>query len=63
MSIINYWKQFETTGKVEDYLSYASNREVVSGTVTAGTDAEEGVKPYAGVCMGDGNCIKTDSCR
>ena len=24
MQILNYWKQFEHTGRVEDYLSYVS---------------------------------------
>lgn len=63
MSIVNYWKQFENTGKVEDYLAYASNREEASETVGASTDAWEGARPYAGICVGDGNCFETDSCR
>lgn len=27
MKEINYWKQFESTGSVEDYLNYRSNRK------------------------------------
>ncbi len=68
MSGINYWKQFEHTGKIEDYLSYSSfmNAENKNGIDRTGKDnraATAGVNPYAGIHMGNGNNIETDAYR
>ncbi len=61
MQTLNYWKQFEHTGKVEDYLSYVAKEplETPEKTVTS----ETGVNPYAGIHMGNGNDIKADAYR
>ncbi|MBR1931173.1 MAG: hypothetical protein IJ833_06830 [Lachnospiraceae bacterium] len=69
MPIQNYWKQFEHTGKVEDYLSYrsqtrkseeASDADAVASWEMAG---KSGGNPYAGIPMGDRNHIETDPYR
>ena len=51
----NSWNQFLTTGKVEDYLSYASGRSQKTDWV--------GDSPHAGVYTGNRNHIETDACR
>uniref|UniRef100_UPI004056AF8E hypothetical protein n=1 Tax=Acetatifactor sp. TaxID=1872090 RepID=UPI004056AF8E len=77
MQISNYWKQFEHTGRVEDYLSYVAEdtfvplKSIASSEIPAGTrilgevpaDDETGVNPYAGIHMGNGNDFKTDAYR
>jgi len=69
MQTINYWKQFEHTGKVEDYLSYVSGKEdTFSQTVKEDKDPKgqqqgTGVNPYAGIHICDGNGIETDAYR
>ena len=62
MEMANYWKQFENTGKVEDYLSYKAvlpkeANERVDGQDAAnrhvdrmsGKDRQQGAGPYAGI--------------
>lgn len=70
MQTLNYWKQFESTGKIEDYLSYKSGYNAACGSATGKGEAlgqrnensgQQGAKPYAGVYMGNGNDIKADS--
>ena len=67
MQTLNYWKQFEHTGRVEDYLSYVSDNEVVrriAGACEAGDGQEKaGVNPYAGIHMCDRNDIEADAYR
>jgi len=72
MQTLNYWKQFENTGKIEDYLSYKNSYNAVCGSATGeGAGAEgrnenlgqQGARPYAGVRMGNGNDIEADSFR
>lgn len=69
MQTINYWKQFEHTGKVEDYLSYVSGGEYSSSQGIKEDKAPEGqqqvtgVNPYAGIHIRDGNGIETDAYR
>lgn len=66
METLNYWEQFEHTGKVEDYLSYVSEISVSEGTAAIekrGETDKAGVNPYAGIHMGNRNDIKTDACR
>lgn len=69
MQTINYWKQFEHTGKVEDYLSYVSGREYTSSQITKEDNGPEGqrqgtgVNPYAGIHIRDGNRVETDAYR
>lgn len=69
MQTINYWKQFEHTGKVEDYLSYVSGKEGAFSRTTREDNAPRGqqqgtgVNPYAGIHIRDGNGIETDAYR
>ncbi|MCM1325384.1 MAG: hypothetical protein NC094_02040 [Bacteroidales bacterium] len=58
MQNINYWQQFEHTGKIEDYLNYKNCRR------EPGYFVEEKMSernPYAGVRMCDGNDIEADA--
>lgn len=43
MRVINYWEQFVSTGKIDDYLAY---RQEMSDTDRP--DEDEGAGPYAG---------------
>lgn len=61
MQTLNYWKQFEHTGRVEDYLSYVAKENVASSEKTGAS--ETGVNPYAGIHMGNRNDIETDAYR
>lgn len=65
MQNINYWKQFENTGKIEDYLSYKSCRRepgyFVGDKGNQSMDAREDENPYAGVRMCDRNDTKADA--
>ena len=66
MQNLNYWMQFETTGKVEDYLSYCScTMQGIDRGKNVAIDEEQqnGVIPYAGIPMGNRNGIKTDAYR
>ncbi|MCM1112496.1 MAG: hypothetical protein NC399_04515 [Muribaculum sp.] len=40
METSNYWKQFESTGKIEDYLSYRANDSQQSGEGLAGCKSD-----------------------
>lgn len=61
----NYWKQFMTSGRVQDYLTYA--REEGQNKVTLEKDdviqRTKGEYPYAGFYCSDGNGIEPNSCR
>ena len=65
---MDYWRRFENTGSVEDYLSYrmqkGSTDRFENTFVPGGAHAvdEAGGKPYAGIPVGDRNDLKTDSC-
>lgn len=66
MDTLNYWKQFEHTGRVEDYLSYVSGMsgsEGITAMETRDETGKAGANPYAGIHMGNRNDIKTDACR
>ncbi len=69
MQDLNYWKQFESTGKIEDYLSYCScvGRDVGNkGSETASKEdkmRQTGEKPYAGIRMCNRNDIETNAYR
>lgn len=49
MRTINYWEQFLSTGKIEDYLAYREERKV-----TGRQNEDEGAGPYAGT----GQCYR-----
>lgn len=59
MQTLNYWKQFETTGKIEDYLTYKTKDSQGPREVTGCKSDYEG--DYAGIHTGDGNDFKTVS--
>ncbi|MBQ2802807.1 MAG: hypothetical protein IJF07_02795 [Lachnospiraceae bacterium] len=72
MPIINYWKQFESTGKVEDYLAYCKNssyekdfskEELLQCSVEKQEAEKAGVNPYAGIRMCDRNSVEADAYR
>ena len=66
MMNLNYWKQFESTGKVEDYLFYrtcSSGELKVHDPVKTEDTGQLGVNPYAGICTCNRNCIETDAYR
>lgn len=52
-----YWKQFENSGRIEDYLSFVSStrQEVPGGRGTVKEDE------HAGIYLGDRNRIETVS--
>lgn len=61
MNAESYWKQFISSGKIEDYLTYSriSREEETAGRQTK----QEGVSPYAGSSDGNGNHLKPDAYR
>ena len=59
MQTLNYWKQFESTGKIEDYLSYKASDSQRPRTVAGCKSDYEGY--HAGVYTGDGNGFETVS--
>ncbi len=70
MQSLNYWKQFESTGKIEDYLSYKSGCDTAYNSVIGNSAAygwgnensgQQGAKPYAGVRMCNRNDTEADS--
>lgn len=67
MHSINYWKQFENTGKIEDYLNYKSYRKepgyFVGEQKSERYVEESGVNPYAGIRMCDRNDIEAGTHR
>ncbi len=70
METLNYWKQFEHTGRVEDYLSYVSGANDLKqispedgGVAQKDMQEQAGVNPYAGIHMGNRDDIKTDAYR
>ncbi len=67
MQNLNYWKQFESTGKIEDYLSYcacvAQETDREKNDAAAKRREQSGVNPYAGYSMCDRNSIETNAYR
>ena len=53
---LKYWKQFETSGKIEDYLAFVSS----VGQEAERVEQAEG-NGHAGVYMGDRDHIETDT--
>ncbi len=52
---LTYWKRFEQSGKIEDYLSFVSN-----GKKTEETEEHPAKEDgYAGVYMGNGDHTET----
>lgn len=52
MRAINYWEQFLSTGKIDDYLAYREKKE--NGLRTDGSKKDEG----AGKGAGTGQCYR-----
>ena len=72
MQTLNYWKQFENTGKIEDYLSYKRSCDTAYGGTLADRgegaggneiSGRQGAMPYAGIHMCNRNDIEADSYR
>ena len=54
---LKYWKQFETSGKIADYLAFVNSAK--QGAERGEQTKESG---HAGVYMGDGNHTETGAC-
>ena len=52
-----YWKQFESSGKVEDYLSFVSHERDLNADNASVVEQGEHARTY----LRDGNDIKTDT--
>lgn len=64
MQNINYWKQFENTGKIEDYLNYRSHTaEPGENVADRQTEGASLTNPYAGIRMCDRNDTETGTYR
>ncbi len=73
MQTLNYWKQFENTGRIEDYLSYKADDSQRAGDAAAGCKSDyqesfrnfpagEGMDAgYAGIHTSDRNDFKAVS--
>lgn len=61
MQSINYWKQFESTGKIQDYLTYSSCRSEAGDE--AGREEKTEKSHYAGIGDCDRNRLKADARR
>ena len=66
MQNLNYWKQFESTGKIEDYLSYrccfSDGEEQQPETVAQATE-QLGENSYAGIHKCNRNDIEANAYR
>ncbi len=60
MQTLNYWKQFEKSGKIEDYLTYVKNQE--EGNAPASRE-QTGENPYAGIRNSNGNHTEANAYR
>ncbi|MBR6627463.1 MAG: hypothetical protein IKL04_05770 [Lachnospiraceae bacterium] len=58
MQTSNYWKQFEKTGRIADYLAYVQKQEDRQDS-----GVQSGEYPNAGICERDRNHIETDAYR
>lgn len=58
MRAANYWEQFLSTGKIDDYLAYRMYKEEALGALEPldGADRDEGVSEGAGT----GQCYRDD---
>ena len=66
MDTESYWKQFESSGKVEDYLSYSRVRgsdPAQDAGERRKQEMQKGEMPYAGSDYGNRNGIKSDAYR
>jgi hypothetical protein len=63
MQTLNYWKQFESTGKIQDYLSYKAydSRQPEETVAGCKSDYCRQVESYAGIHTGDGDDFKAVS--
>ena len=64
MQSINYWQQFESTGKIADYLNYKSHSTQPGEQAVFGErEGEAESNPYAGIRMCDRNGIEAGTYR
>lgn len=61
MQTWNYWKQFECTGKIEDYLSYKVMDSQRSEEIAGCKSDYRGMESNAGDTTGHGNDFETIS--
>ena len=60
MQTLNYWEQFEKSGRIEDYLNYIQQHGEQKSTACC---KQTGDYPYAGVRECNRNHIETDAYR
>lgn len=60
MQTLNYWEQFEKSGRIEDYLNYVQRQD--EQMHTSGCE-QTGEYPYAGIRERNRNHIETDAYR
>ncbi len=71
MQNLNYWKQFENTGKIEDYLNYrccfsdgeGQQRNPVTEDTVIKDGGKVGENSYAGIHMCNRNDIEANAYR
>lgn len=64
MQTTNYWKQFESTGKIQDYLTYRTHDNLSdAGDGKRAAERKSQENPYAGIHMCDRNDIEADTFR
>ena len=62
MQDVNYWKQFENTGRIEDYLSYCRNSTPALKEQQKRKE-QTGVNSHAGIHQCNRNNIEADAYR
>lgn len=63
MQTANYWQQFESTGRVEDYLSYRGRSAEDLRKLPEHKQTQTGESPHAGIYKCNGNRTETDAFR
>jgi hypothetical protein len=54
------WKQFESTGRIEDYLNYKMSNDLTGKNINEDFSLrEQELNPYAGTGLRDGNGVET----
>lgn len=62
MKSSNYWQQFASTGKIEDYLNYALHKPK-DREMSGESKEDTGIDQYAGIHMRNRNDIESGAYR
>lgn len=63
MQTANYWEQFESTGRVEDYLCYRDSAADNTAEYSQQKQTQTGESPHAGIYKCNRNSTETDAYR